>query len=231
MIITIYIITGFHGPSFWDQDLWKVTHLDHIPFMKSVPNLRLNESFMAFGGVSLSINIIVSYLNVRRSTRAQKKSTLRPLLLLLPFLVPTLIQIAWLSHPQYNHSYIIKSAAFVPFLFAWGLQFAHQVGRMILAHVTSTPFPVWDWIWVWSFLGALDANLPLLGRPPIVQTSSKNTTIFVWVTLAIAFIAYARFVYLVIWDITNYLGIACFTVQKKDKEGKWHSAQPNAKRQ
>jgi hypothetical protein len=68
-------------------------------------------------------------------------------------------------------------------------------------------------------------------RPPIVQTSSKNTTIFVWVTLAIAFIAYARFVYLVIWDITNYLGIACFTVQKKDKEGKWHSAQPNAKRQ
>jgi len=78
IIITIYIITGFHGsqlidflvsstnvlctgPSFWDQDLWKVTHLDHIPFMKSVPNLRLNESFMAFGGVSLSLNIIVRF--------------------------------------------------------------------------------------------------------------------------------------------------------------------------
>jgi ethanolaminephosphotransferase len=105
-----------------------------------------------------------SYLNVWQATRAQKKSTLRPLLHLLPFLFSTLIQIAWLSHPQYNDSYIMKSAAFVPFLCAWGLQFAHQVGRIILAHVTKTPFPVWDWIWVLSFLGALDANMPLLGR-------------------------------------------------------------------
>lgn len=105
-----------------------------------------------------------SYLNVWRATHAQKKSALRPLLHLLPFLFPTLLQIAWLSHPQYHSSYIMKSAAFIPFLCAWGLQFAHQVGRMILAHVTNTPFPVWDWIWVWNFLGALDANMPLLGR-------------------------------------------------------------------
>lgn len=194
-----------------------------------MPRLRLNESFMVFAGVLLAFNIIHSYHNVRRVTRAQKKSTLRPLLLLLPFVFSTLIQIAWLSHPKYNNSYIIKSAAFVPFLCAWGLQFAHQVGRMILAHVTSTPFPIWDWIWIWSFLGALDANMPLLGRPPIVQTSSKNTTIFVWLTLAITFVAYGRFVSLVILDITNHLGIACFTVRKRDKNGDWYSAQPNAK--
>jgi hypothetical protein len=60
--------------------------------------------------------------------------------------------------------------------------------------------------------------LPLY-RPPIVQTSSKNATIFVWVTLVITFIVYGRFVSLVIWDITNYLGIAYFTVGKKDKKG------------
>ena len=69
-----------------------------------------------------------------------------------------------------------------------------------------------------------------LCRPPMVQTSSKNTTIFVWVTLGIMFIAYGRFVSFVIWDITNYLGIACFTVKKKDKKGDWYSVQPNAKR-
>ena len=171
----------FTGPSFWDQDLWKITHLDHIPFMRNIPNLRLNESFMVLAGVLLAFNIIhrffiqplhvvltkISYhscVNVRRATRAQKKSTLRPLLHLLPFLFSTLLQIAWLSHPQNNNWYIIKSAAFVPFLCAWGSQFAHQVGRMILAHVTNTTFPVWDWIWIWSFLGALDANMPLLGR-------------------------------------------------------------------
>ena len=78
MIIIIYVITGFRGsqfissshqliflfyfyfigPSFWDQDLWRVTHLDHLPFMKDIPSLRLNESFMVFAGVLLSFNII-----------------------------------------------------------------------------------------------------------------------------------------------------------------------------
>ena len=69
----------------------------------------------------------------------------------------------------------------------------------------------------------------LICRPPLVQTSSKNTTLFVWLTLGVTFIAYSRFISLVIWDITNYLGIACFTVSKKDKNGNWYSAQPNAK--
>ena len=40
----------------------------------------------------------------------------------------------------------------------------------------------------------------------------------VWVTLVITLITYGRrFVSLVIWDITNYLGVAFITVKKKDK--------------
>lgn len=138
------------------------------------------------------------------------------------------------------------SQLFLPFVGAWGFQFAHQVGRMILAHVTSTPFPWWDSMWLWSFVGALDANLPyLIGRcarfsctcipfvililcllpcvysEPIIQHSRKNTAIFIYLTLAVSFFSYARFCTLVIKDITNYMGIACFTVRKKDAEGVW----------
>ena len=43
--------------------------------------------------------------------------------------------------------------------------FAHQVGRIILAHVTKTEFPLFDPAWIWSVIGALDVNLPrILGR-------------------------------------------------------------------
>lgn len=71
----------------------------------------------------------------------------------------------WLSHPSIDESAIIYSDVLVPFLCAWGLQFAHQVGRMILAHVTKTDFPYWDSLWIWSLIGAVDANLPkLIGR-------------------------------------------------------------------
>jgi ethanolaminephosphotransferase len=48
-----------------------------------------------------------------------------------------------------------------------------------------------------------------------------KTTIFVYLTLTISIFAYARFCSLVISDITNYLGIACFTVRKKDENGVW----------
>ncbi|KAK0224724.1 choline ethanolaminephosphotransferase [Armillaria nabsnona] len=225
MIVTIYIITGFFGPSFWDQGILTFLHLEHLPLFSKIPNVGLNETFMVFAAFGLAFNIVSSYLNVRRAMKATGKSTLRPLLFLLPYPIAAAIQIAWLSYPAYYSSAIINSSLFVPFLCAWGLQFAHQVGRMILAHVTSTPFPVWDWMWIWSIIGAIDANLPrLFGRPPIIQYSHGSTAWFVYGTLAISLFTYGRFCTLVINDITNYMGIACFTVRKRDAAGIWRDA-------
>ncbi|KAF4611587.1 hypothetical protein D9613_004532 [Agrocybe pediades] len=234
MIVVIYLITGYYGTGFWEQRIWTFTGLSRVPLINKLPNLPLNEAFMVFGAFGLAFNIITSYMNVRRAAKALKRSQEQfhtpPLLLLLPFLFTALLQIAWLSHPKFDDSYIIDSAAFVPFLCAWGLQFAHMVGRMILAHVTGGReegrFPIWDWVWVWSVIGAVDANLPLLGIAPIIQRSQRHTSYFVWLTLIVSFVAYARFVTLVIGDITNYLGIACFTVRKKDEKGVWRDAVP-----
>lgn len=163
--------------------------------------------------------------------RAAGKSTTRPLLLLLPFLISASIQAFWLINSRYDASALINSTLFVPFLCAWGLQFAHQVGRMILAHVTRSPFPSWDWMWIWSLVFAVDANLPLLvDRPPIIQTDAKRRATVVYLTLVISFVAYARFCTLVINDITNFMGIACFTVRKKGEDGVWQDAVPDEKR-
>ena len=85
-----------------------------------------------------------------------------PLLLLLPFPISVAIEVFWLSSPSFKESHILNSALFLPFLCSWGLQFAHQVSRIILAHVTKQPFPYWDSMWIWSIVGAIDANLPTL---------------------------------------------------------------------
>ena len=55
----------------------------------------------------------------------------------------------------------------------------------------------------------------------MIQSNLPRTALFVYVSLAMTFLSYARFCYLVINDITEYLGIACFTVRKKDKAGDW----------
>jgi len=48
--------------------------------------------------------------------------------------------------------------------------------------------------------------------------------IFVCITFVVSFVAYARFITLVIRDITDYLGIACFAVKKRDDKGEWRDA-------
>ena len=64
--------------------------------------------------------------------------------------------------------------------------------------------------------------LPFLhSSPPIIQTTPGRLHLFVLATLVISLASYMRFVSLVINDITEYLGIACFTVRKKDAAGQW----------
>lgn len=70
-------------------------------------------------------------------------------------------------------------------------------------------------------------------RAPLFQYSPEKTEQFVFVVLAVALVTYARFVVLVISDITNYLGVACLSVSKKDVNGVWKSAvatKPSGKR-
>ncbi|KAJ7083364.1 CDP-alcohol phosphatidyltransferase-domain-containing protein [Mycena belliarum] len=229
MIVGIYAISGTYGPSFWDTGVLTFLHLTDAPLANKLPDLPLNDLFMVFAACGLGFNVLSSYRNVRRAMITSNKSTTWPILLLMPFVASAGIQMFWLMHPRYDDSAIINSTLFVPFLCAWGLQFAHQVGRMILAHVTSSRFPWWDWMWVWSLVAAIDANLPLLaGRAPLMQTSAANRAVVVYLTLAISLAAYVRFCTLVIHDITNFMGIACFTVRKRDKDGVWQDTTPAA---
>ncbi|KAI0079539.1 choline ethanolaminephosphotransferase [Panus rudis PR-1116 ss-1] len=227
MLVGMYTVTGIYGPTFWDTPVLTFFGLEHVhTISKYVPNCGLNEAIMAFGGVFLAVNILTSYFNVYTSKIATHERPFQPLLHLLPFPFTVAIQVVWLSSPSFSRSFILNSPLFMPFLFCWGLQFAHQVGRMILAHVTHQPFPFWDWMWLWSIVGALDANMPrLFNRPPFIQHSPENVKIFIYITLLVSFLSYARFCTLVINDITNYLGIACFTVRKKDASGHWQKAQ------
>lgn len=69
------------------------------------------------------------------------------------------------------------------------------------------------------FLG--DSKECIQYRPPLIQTSPERMKLFVFATLLVSFIAYARFCVLVINDITDYMGIACFTVRKRNQKGDW----------
>ena len=159
------------------------------------------------------------------------RSHIRPLVLIIPFVLSTVLLVLWLFHPSID---IVHSSLFLPVIGAWGLQFAHHAARVILSRVTRTPFPWWNSMWIWNAIGVFDAHLPeLLHRyvvvklgvvycpcsssPPIIQSTPERTAIFVYLTLAISFFGYAHFYILVTREITEYLGIECFTLRKTNR--------------
>jgi ethanolaminephosphotransferase len=155
------------GPAFWDTGILTVTGLKNVDAVRDIiPNTPLNEAFMYFGAAGLLFNIASSYLNVIRARRAKKQSVFTPLAGLFPFVALTIQHILWMYYSKYADGQgILESSAFLPFVCAWGLQFAHNVGRMILAHVTHQPFPMFDVVNFVSIVGLLDALLPArLGR-------------------------------------------------------------------
>jgi len=228
MIVGVFLISGRYGSKFWHQDALLFLGIDEksvASFSARIPHLKLHEVFMAFSGAGLVSNIITSCLNVSREERALKRSLSAALFRLVPFVLLALLHLLWLSAPSIKDSSIVYSPLILPFMLSWGLQFAHQVGRVILAHVTNQPFPFWDPFWIWLAAAAVDINsMRLLGCEPLFQKSLDDIRIVVYITLVASFLLYARFVALVINDITEYLGIACFTVRKKDESGHWAKA-------
>jgi len=228
MIVSAFVISGLYGPQFWDQRalLFIGVNEDALPqALESLSRIQLNELFLVGSGIGLLYNIVTSCTNVIGEQRARGRPALTPLFRLAPFLLSTALHLLWLSAPSPSSSHIVNSSLILPFMISWGLQFAHQVGRLILAHVTNQPFPVWDPMWIWLAVVSLDINSAnLLGREPRIQKNFNDVRLVVYITLLTSFLMYARFVFLVISDITNYLGIACFTVRKKDKSGHWTEA-------
>lgn len=149
------------GPRFWDQNILSFTRLETVDWIASrVPKLPINVGFMLFSGFGLGFNIV---------TRC-----VLPSLVPLPLIGGQLHQRIQSTPrlpgfrgettaiPSSVSCVCLCAAAFIPFLCAWGLQFAHVVGQMIIAYVTSQPLPVWDTMYIWSIIGAIDANMPFL---------------------------------------------------------------------
>ncbi|KAG8984872.1 hypothetical protein FRB94_010715 [Tulasnella sp. JGI-2019a] len=238
IICIMYAITGYYGPSLWDTKFVEAVSAEnllatHAPkLLVQLNDLAISDVFYVIGMIQVFFNVALSYRNVYRARVAINKSPITPLGRFLPFLVTCFLNIAWLSGSgplsgAPGQSYVLYSNCFLPFLGFWAFEFAHQVGKMILAHVTHQRFPYWDWSWVFTSVLAMDANAErLFGRQPILHQTTTTSGIVVALALLTSFVAYVRFCTLVIQDITEYLGIACFSVRKRDPAtGEWITAQ------
>ncbi|TXT13401.1 hypothetical protein VHUM_00768 [Vanrija humicola] len=240
MVVAIYAITAIHPlhQRFWDLPIFslipgdlgiqfatKIDTLLNLPAKYTLATLPINVAFMIFGAFGTAANIITAYWHVIAARHREKKPILTPLLGLLPFGVHTAILVMWLHSERKNGVALVHDARLLPFIGYWGMAAAYQVSQLILAHVTKSPFPYWNGMMIYSLFGALDANAEwLFGREPLVQGNAIASDVFIQMSFFVALFNYVRFAREVIWQICEYTGIACFTVRRKDAQGRWVDA-------
>ncbi|KAI8823603.1 uncharacterized protein EV422DRAFT_521614 [Fimicolochytrium jonesii] len=155
-VVGLLIATGVYGPPFWDTQLRTI-----VPQVaKSVPvllsNAKLSELFLALGAGILIVNIVGSASNVAAACRTNRNKNFGGALLgLLPFVAFVGSIVSWAAT-----SPTILVHHIVPFSLLIGTLFAHQVGKMIIAHVCHRPFPYFDFpTTVVLVLGNLSAHV------------------------------------------------------------------------
>lgn len=221
LIIVVFTITGFTGPSFWDQGILSVTHLNSLPIISHFKDLPMNDLFLIMSTIGLFFNILSSTHNVYLSLPpASRKlsSLISPLSRLSPWLIHTTAMVIWLSTaPDILHSTLL-----IPFVLFWGLSFAHHVGLLILAHLTASPFPsVWKHpLLILSVLGAVDSHLEDLTGVKGVQRGEGSHRVVVAICLVVALGVYAHFVWEVVGDICEFYDINCLTIKDKSSATK-----------
>jgi ethanolaminephosphotransferase len=124
---------------------------------------------------------------------------------------------AWLGAPR---SRLLAGGHLSLFCYTMSLVFGRMTTKIILAHLTRQPFPLWTVLLAPLAGGALFAHAPTLGLPDAFAKPGVE----LWYLrgyLVFAAVVYARWAHLVITSICEYLGINCLTIPRE----KWSGAQ------
>ncbi|KAF9349418.1 hypothetical protein BGX26_012278 [Mortierella sp. AD094] len=209
MIVILYLVTGFTGPEIWLKTVRGTLGLptDFLPF---IPDVQINHCLVAVGILSMGGNILTALQHVVKARKDKKLSSAPALAGLVPFIGMSVVAYLWLdASPEIVYQHLL------PWILYVGLSFGYSVGLMITAHVTHQPFPMFNIAFLPLIIGALNANLPLLGLERIFGSHVEN--MYLWGCLAFSAAAYAHFAINVVNDLCDYFDIWCFTIKHPKK--------------
>ena len=199
------IASGYYGPQIWTQPMTDLIDLPAIFGDTSVVDVWFPVIF----GTFLFIHLPACVLNVVRARRAQKLPVAPVFAEWLPIVIFTASCTAWLYSP---YSTLMRNNRLVLFCLTMSFVFGRMTTKIILAHLTRQPFPMWTVMLFPLMGGAILGNLPRIGLPAV------TAAVELWYLRAyfvFALVVYFRWALLVINAICNYLEINCLTITPK----------------
>ncbi|KAL8661601.1 MAG: hypothetical protein Q9202_005429 [Teloschistes flavicans] len=214
---SMMILSGYHGPQIWTQPITDWIDRPEIFGSASVVDLWFPVIF----GTFLFIHLPACVINVIRARRAKGLPVAPVFTEWVPIIIFSGSCAAWLYSP---YSTLMQENRLVLFCLTMSFVFGRMTTKIILAHLTRQPFPLWTVLLAPLLGGAVIGNLPLLGF------SAVTPSVELWYLRAyfvFAVVVYFRWAVLVINSICNYLGINCLTITptpapNQEIDGKTH---------
>ncbi|KAI4149491.1 MAG: hypothetical protein L6R39_002500 [Caloplaca ligustica] len=199
---SMMVLSGYYGPQIWTQP---ITDLIDWPAVFGSASL-IDIWFPVIFGTFLFIHLPACVLNVVKARRAKDLPIAPVFIEWLPIIVFTTSCAAWLYSP---HSTLMRDNRLVLFCLTMSFVFGRMTTKIILAHLTRQPFPLWTVMLAPLIGGAVLGNLPLLGLPAV---SAPVELWYLRAYFVFAVVVYFRWALLVINSICDYLGINCLTI-------------------
>ncbi|KAI4255303.1 MAG: hypothetical protein LQ352_002635 [Teloschistes flavicans] len=199
---SMMILSGYNGPQIWTQPITDWIDRPEIFGSASVVDLWFPVIF----GTFLFIHLPACVINVIRARRAKGLPVAPVFTEWVPIIIFSGSCAAWLYSP---YSTLMQENRLVLFCLTMSFVFGRMTTKIILAHLTRQPFPLWTVLLAPLLGGAIIGNLPLLGF------SAVTPSVELWYLRAyfvFAVVVYFRWAVLVINSICNYLGINCLTI-------------------
>lgn len=182
MIAGLEILVGFTGQEIFDKPLFFGYDFRTVTTIGAV--------------IGLSYNSKEAVSNVIKITKGSSYYDLAPFAVMW-FGFASWAYVAWDT---------VEEHAFLAFFLAIAFTSALLVGRIITAHVTNQPYPMWNPLLAVPYVGAIAHFL---------RTSTVSDSEIIWGLSGLSLGVYAAFVAEIITEITTYLDIACLYIKRK----------------
>lgn len=228
----MFCITGLKGTSFWKQTVNQLIGTSN-------PNLEFPILYVVAIAALLMVvfNLVYSSINVYNYTKNTNEGLGKKLLGLLPQVFLTGIILLWTKSSttlvQYN---------LIPFFLFIGFGFGHQVGLIILNHVSKRSFPYWNRMYtliVSAAMVSMSLTTDFVGlaqkygitlfdkiikiqnyRDAIIDLlkgEGLNVALFeryaMWALFAVSFVMYMEFALYVINRLCGIFDINCLSIK------------------
>lgn len=213
--VIVMVLSGVYGSWIWHETLHDLFGSWAIGFIPS--------HYTLFDILVISMSMLLwlihapsCFYHVYKSSRDQNKSFYRVAIIQnIPITIYLLAGYFWLASP---YSYIFSHHHFILFALTTGIVFGRMASKIILAHVTKMPFPMFTVQMVPLVAGSIIVNLPVLfDIDPIFTPQTEHY--YLWGFFVFAFVAYFNWALLVINRFCRYLGIHCLRIAPQPKKG------------